>query len=157
MKKKFKFSYSPLVIVILIVGIVIAVAAFVMQLISLINNPYPSAYNIVTFISVTLVTAFYLSLAVSMFVASYYMIDDKYLTLRWGILKNQLEIKSMTEVDLNDDTHTLTIFYNEDNFFVLKSATIPFADLVEGLMSVNKNINFKLSGVKTPDDQNKNA
>jgi len=140
--KKYKFSYSWYVLTLLFVGMAIAVTSVVLNVMRIINNQSPTDYNYVSIVTVVLVCVGYMILSVSMLVNSYYAIDDKYFTLRWGILKNQLEIKSMTRVVLDSGKRQLTIFYNENNYFVVKSATIPFPDLVAALREVNKKIIF---------------
>ena len=140
--KKYKFSYSLPVLLLIYAGIAIAIASIVLNVLRIINNSAPSTYNYVSLIVVGLVCIGYMALAVSMLVNSYYAIDGRFFILRWGILKNQLDIKSMTRVLLDGEKHQLTIFYNEDNYFVVKSATIPFPDLVAGLREVNKKIVF---------------
>ena len=140
--KKYKFSYSLPVLLLIYAGIAIAIASIVLNVLRIINNSAPSTYNYVSLIVVGLVCIGYMALAVSMLVNSYYAIDGRFFILRWGILKNQLDIKSMTRVLLDGEKHQLTIFYNEDNYFVVKSATIPFPDLVAGLREVNKQIVF---------------
>ena len=140
--KKYKFSYSLPVLLLLYAGMAIAAASIVLNILRIVNNSAPTTYNYISLIVVGLVCVGYMVLAVSMLVNSYYAVDGKYFILRWGILKNQLEIKSMTRVLLDSDKHQLTIFYNEDNYFIVKSATIPFPDLVAALREVNKKIVF---------------
>ena len=140
--KKFKFSYSLPVLLLIFAGMAVSVASIVFNVLRIVNNTSPTTYNYISLITVGLVCVGYLILSISMLVNSYYAIDDKYFILRWGILKNQLEIKSMTRVLLDSDKHQLTIFYNEDNYFIVKSATIPFPDLVAALREVNKKIIF---------------
>lgn len=148
--KKYKFSYSPLVLALIFVGMAIAVASMAFNILRLVNNSSPTTYNYISLITVSLVCVGYMVLAVSMLVNSYYAIDGKFFVLRWGILSNRLEIKSMTRVVLDSAKHQLTIFYNEDNYFVVRSATIPFPDLVAALREVNKKIVFDFTGDSDP-------
>ena len=140
--KKYKFSYSAPVLLLIFAGMAVSVASIVFNVLRIVNNTSPTTYNYISLITVVLVCIGYLVLSVSMLVNSYYAIDDKYFILRWGILKNRLEIKSMTRVLLDSERRRLTVFYNEDNYFVVKSATIPFPDLVAALREVNKKIVF---------------
>ncbi len=140
--KKYKFSYSAPVLLLIFAGMAVSVASIVFNVLRIVNNTSPTTYNYISLITVALVCVGYLVLSVSMLVNSYYAIDDKYFILRWGILKNRLEIKSMTRVLLDSERRRLTVFYNEDNYFVVKSATIPFPDLVAALREVNKKIVF---------------
>ena len=149
--KKYKFSYSWPVLLLLVAGMVISVAGVILNIIRIVDNTSPTTYNYISLITVCLICVGFLVLAVSMLVNSYYAIDGKYFILRWGILKNQLEIKSMTRVLLDSDNRQLTIFYNEDNYFVVKSATIPFPDLVASLREVNKKIIFDFTDNKKKD------
>ena len=151
--KRYKFSYSPPVLALIIAGIVVALSSAALNVVKAINSAVNS-YDIVTLLSVFIVCAVYLVLAVSMLTSSYYIIDDKYFTLQWGLLKNQLEISAITSLKLDSANKKLTVFYNEDNFFVIRSSSIPFADLVQDLIKVNKNISFDFTEeVKKDDDK----
>ena len=100
--KKYKFSYSWPVLVLLFAGMVIAILSAVLYTLSFVRSfEDVSTYNYVTLAVIYVVSLGYLVLAVSMLVNSYYSVDDKFFTLRWGILKNQLEIKAMTRVILD--------------------------------------------------------
>ena len=152
--KKYKFSYSWPVLVLLFAGMVIAILSAVLYTLSFVRSfEDVSTYNYVTLAVIYVVSLGYLVLAVSMLVNSYYSVDDKFFTLRWGILKNQLEIKAMTRVILDVEKHTLTVFYNEENYFVVKSATIPFPELVQSLREVNKKIVFDFASDSKKDEK----
>ena len=121
----------------------VAVASAIMYSLTLFSSPdTASPYNYITLVVIYLVSGAYLALTISMLLSSSYTVDDKYFTLNWGILKSRLEIKSMTRVILDDTRHTLTVFYNDDNYFVVRSATIPFPELVQSLREVNDKIVF---------------
>ncbi|MBP5177712.1 MAG: hypothetical protein ILP02_03925, partial [Clostridia bacterium] len=82
--KKYKFSYSPLVLALIFVGMAIAVASMAFNILRLVNNSSPTTYNYISLITVSLVCVGYMVLAVSMLVNSYYAIDGKFFVLRWG-------------------------------------------------------------------------
>ena len=138
--KKFKFSYSAPVLALIIAGMAVAVISVILNVIRILNVSTPTTYNYVSLISVVAVCAVYMVLAVSMLVNSYYAVDEKYFTLCWGILKNQIEIRSITRVLLNSEKHKLTIFFNQDNYFEVKSKTISLPDLVSVLREGNDKI-----------------
>lgn len=141
--KKYKISYSLPVLILIFAGMAVAVASAVMYSLTLFSSPdTASTYNYVTLAVIYLVSIAYLLLSISMLVSSSYTVDDKYFTLNWGILKSRLEIKSMTRVILDDTRHTLTVFYGDDNYFIVRSATIPFPELVQALREVNDKIVF---------------
>ena len=151
--KKFKFSYSLLVILLLAAGMLVSVVSIALNVSLLFSDSVPSAYNVVSIITVLLVCAAFLALAVSMLVNSYYSIDEKFFTLRWGLLSNKLEIATMTRVELDSEKKTLTVFYGEENYFVIKSATIPFPDLITELRKINGKIVVEFSSEVKNDEK----
>ena len=151
--KKFKFSYSLPVILLLAAGMLVSVVSIALNVSRLFSDSVPSAYNVVSIITVLLVCVAFLALAVSMLVNSYYSIDEKFFTLRWGLLSNKLEIATMTRVELDSEKKTLTVFYGEENYFVIKSATIPFPDLITELRKINGKIVVEFSSEVKNDEK----
>lgn len=138
--KKYKFTFSLWVLLLIYSGFACALGGIVLNIYNFINNPQPVTYNYITLISVSAVSVAYFIFAIAMLVNSYYCVDDKYFSICWGFLKNKLEIKSITKASLNSAKHELAIFFNEEDFFVIKSRTIDFTDLVSLLRQKNGKI-----------------
>ncbi len=140
--KKYKFTFSLLVLMFIFLGFACAIGGIVLNIYNFVNNTSPVTYDYISLISVVLVGIIYIIFAISMLVNSYYSIDDKYFCICWGFLKNKLEIKTITRIALNSAKNELAIFYNEDNYFVIKSKTIDFPELATNLRKANNKIVF---------------
>ncbi len=140
--KKYKFTFSLLVLIFIFLGFACAIGGIVLNIINFVNNASPVTYDYISLISVVMVGVIYIIFAISMLLNSYYSIDDKYFSICWGFLKNKLEIKTITRIALNSAKHELAIFYNEDNYFVIKSKTIDFPELATLLRKANNKIVF---------------
>lgn len=140
--KKYKFSFTIYVLVLIGLGYLCAIGGIILNVFKVLNNPEPTTYNYISLISVAAVGIAYIAFATAMLVNSYYSIDDKYFSICWGFLKNKLEIKTITRAALDSAKNQLAIFYNEDNFFVIKSKTIDFPELVTNLRQKNSKIVF---------------
>ncbi len=140
--KKYKFTFSLLVLIFIFLGFACALGGIILNVINFVNNASPVTYDYISLISVVMVGVIYIIFAISMLLNSYYSIDDKYFSICWGFLKNKLEIKTITRIALNSAKHELAIFYNEDNYFVIKSKTIDFPELATLLRKANNKIVF---------------
>ncbi len=142
---KFKYKYSKLMIAFLYAGLVLALACLIINVIRLINAEDRTSYNWASFISTILISIAFFVLALSMLINSYYKVDEKHLTLCWGFLKNQLEIKSISRMVLDSTNNKLFVYYNEDNFFVINAKTIDATDLITEVRKFNKNVSFEFT------------
>ena len=140
--KKYKFTFTYPILIIIALGFACALGGIALNTYYLLSNPDPITYNYISFISVAIVGVFYIVFAISILVNSYYSVDDKYFTICWGFLKNRLEIKTITRVALDSVKSQLAIFYNEENYFIIKSKTIDFPELATLLRQKNKKIVF---------------
>lgn len=140
--KKYKFTFTVYVLILIGLGFLCAIGGILLNVFKILNTPNPTTYNYITLISVSAVGIAYIAFAIAMLVNSYYSIDDKYFSICWGFLKNKLEIKTIKRAALNSAKCELAIFYNEDNYFVIKSKTIDFPELVTNLRQKNNKIVF---------------
>ena len=122
---KHKYHYSKLILSLMITGIPLAVACIVINVIRFIKNYTEySAYNYASTFVVIAISVAYLVIIIALFVDSSYYVTDKYFILKWGLLKNQIELKSVTRIVLNSATKKVAIYYNDDNFFMLNASSI---------------------------------
>ncbi len=149
---KFKYKYSKFMIAFLYAGLVLAVACLALNLIRLITTEDKTSYNWASFISTILISIAFFALALSMLINSYYKVTEKHLTLCWGFLKNQLEIKSINRAVLDSTNNKLFVYYDNDSYFVINALTVNPTELVEEMRKHNKNISFEFS---SSSDENK--
>lgn len=74
-------------------------------------------------------------LVITVLAKSQYLIDEKLLTVQYGVIKTKIEIKSITSILLDTDTKKMTLYMGEE-YFVL---SLPEADNHEFVQAIRKN------------------
>ncbi len=122
-----------------------------------------SVYRIVTFgihgLSQALQSPFLIGICVlcivmilSILIKSQYVIDDKYYTMQFGIIKSKYLIQDITSILLDTDVNKLTIYTGEE-FFVLSLSPKCHDEFIASLREVNPSIEFSFT---LADDNRKN-
>ena len=106
--KKYKHTYSNLIIALFILGIIIAVACIALNLyrfVLKIRGEYEiTGYDWFMLILVILLSILFIVIAVSCFISSNYKVEGKTLILNWGIIKNKLDLLEVTKyLDIKND------------------------------------------------------
>ena len=143
--KKYKYNYSKLVLAIIIAGIPLAVACIALNILRLTKN-YQSftTYNYLALGIILLISVAYIVIAISLLIDSSYYVTDKHFVLKWGLLKNEIELKSITKIVLNTSTDKLAIYYNDEDFFNINSKNVDYGELVSAVKEKNKKIVFEM-------------
>lgn len=143
MKTKFKYKFKKYVYVIMIVAILLALAVVAMQLVRFIKYGYDPS-NLFSQIITVVLSLFIIILLFSVIFFSFYEVDEKNFTLRWGILKNEISIKEITKVIHSPEENKLTVFWGaQDNFMVISAFDVEVLDIVDCLRKYNKKILYE--------------
>lgn len=142
---KYKYNYSKLVLTLIILGIPLALACIVMNVFRLIKSYADlNAYNYASVFVVIAVSIAYLVIAIALLIDSSYYVTDKHFVLKWGVLKNEIELKSITRIVYNTATDKLAIYYNDDNFFMLNAKNVNYGELAEIIKEKNNRVVFEM-------------
>ena len=142
---KYKYNYSKPVLAIIILGIPLALACIVMNVIRFIKSYADfNAYNYASTFVVIAVSIAYLVVAIALLIDSSYYVTDKHFVLKWGILKNEIELKSITRIVYNTATNKLAIYYNDDNFFMLNAQNVNYGELADMIKEKNHRVVFEM-------------
>ena len=142
---KYKYNYSKLVLTLIILGIPLALACIVMNVLRLIKSYADfNAYNYASVFVVIAVSIAYLVIAIALLIDSSYYVTDKHFVLKWGVLKNEIELKSITRIVYNTATDKLAIYYNDDNFFMLNAKNVNYGELAEIINEKNNRVVFEM-------------
>ena len=60
------------------------------------------------------------------------------------MLKNEIELKSITRIVYNTATDKLAIYYNDDNFFMLNAKNVNYGELAEIIKEKNNRVVFEM-------------
>lgn len=160
MKTRFKYKFKNYLYYVMAAAIVLSLTVIGVNMYRLIAGGFDSS-KIFGYITTFLISILIIVLIASILISSYYEIDEKYLTLKWGILKNQIPVHSITKTVHNPDSNKLTIVYGaEENFMVISVVGINPIDIVDALRKINKKIIFESisdeSNLKDKKDKDKN-
>ena len=84
---------------------------------------------------------FCIATVLGILIKSQYIIDETYYTTQFGFIKSKFPIKEITRLELNTDTHKLTVFIGEE-FSVLSLSPIWNDEFIAALREVNPDMEF---------------
>ncbi len=90
----------------------------------------------------------------SMLICSRYSVDDTHYGTQFGFIKTKSPIKEITAMELNTDTHKLTIYVGE-NYSVYTLSKEWQDDFIASLRKVNPNIDFTFTLAETNGNKKK--
>ena len=142
--KKFKYNYTKLIIALFIIGIVIALACIALNVYRLIANfrgGYEiSGYDWFIVILAIVLSLFFIAIAISCFISSYYEIVNKTIVLHWGFIKNVIEIKEITKINYYEDKNRLELVFADDSYFYVSTSLSWVDDFVTEIKTVKPEI-----------------
>lgn len=147
--KKYKFKLSKLVIAILIVGVVVAVACSVLNVVRFVriatSNDEIRIYDYFTLIITLAISVLFTVVAFGVIFNSYYEITKKQIILRWGILKNAIDLYEVTEIVLNLQTNKLTVNFQDESYFVIVVNKEWYESFIDDIKEVSPKILFTVN------------
>lgn len=138
--KKFPYKFTPLIKCFFAIGLLMALGVIAVNVIHFSKTETPGTYNYITLVSTLLVAVLTIVIGISVIFASYFMIDDENLTLRWGFLSQKIKIVSITKLVKLEKSDKLIVNFNGNNFMVVFISSKYFSDFSATLVSKNKNI-----------------
>lgn len=142
--KKYKHTYSNLIIALFILGIIIAVACIALNLyrfVLKIRGEYEiTGYDWFMLILVILLSILFIVIAVSCFISSNYKVEGKTLILNWGIIKNKLDLLEVTKINYYPDKNRLELIFTDESYFYIATKKEWVEDLVTDIKSGNSKI-----------------
>lgn len=146
--KKYSYKFTKTMIVAFIAGILVAVACIALnakRFYDLLNSDTASAYNYVSAGLAIVVGLAGIVILIALIFSSYYTVDDKYLTTKWGLIKSQIAIKQITRVTLYRASKKLVVSYNKEEFTVICIEESMYDDFADFLKSKNSCIFYGLN------------
>lgn len=144
--KKFKYQLPTLAIIVMILGIVVAVACLVWNAIRFINqinsNTDFTLYDYMTYIIIAIVVVGYTVIALGAIFNSYYFVDDKQVVLKWGILKNSIELSEIVEIRLLVSNNRLELVFKDESYFVVATKREWYDEFINEIKKYRPEIQF---------------
>ncbi|MBO5713079.1 MAG: hypothetical protein J6R88_02600 [Clostridia bacterium] len=142
--KKYKYSFSKLIIGLFILGIVLALACIGLNVYRFVLNI--NLNNEITFndwimiILIILLSVAFIVIAVSCFISSYCTVEDKTVILAWGIIKNKLDLNEVTEIKYYYSNTRLELVFKDESYFYIAVSPEWVDDFVNDIKLANPKI-----------------
>ena len=147
-KKIFRFKFNTATLIFIILGILLCIAGIVTSVFRIIKEAPNGITEILQSPLLIAVCLFGLVVLLSMLIRSRYEIDEKNLTLRFGIIKSQTPINTITAIEMDKDDNKLSIFVGENYSVVLVNKEWN-ESFVAALQEINPKIEYSLVMAKT--------
>lgn len=151
--KKYKFKFPPLWIIIAIIGIALAVACVVLNAIRFIGfferNEDPGTYGYMSLILSILICLGFIVMALTAIINSYYEITDKQVILRWGFIKNVIDLSEVKEIKYLTLSKKLELIFTDESYFLVVINDLWVEDFVNELKEKFPKIPF-IQETETP-------
>ncbi len=138
--KKFPYKFTTLLKCAFVIGILLAISVIVLNIFKFAKSEIIDTYSYITLFSTVVIALFTIALIVSIMLFSRFIIDDTTLTIRWGFIKHQFKIVSITKLVKLDTSNKIILYYDSDNFMYLYIDSKFFDDFSKELVSKNKDI-----------------
>ena len=152
--KKYKFKFNNLTLILMLVGILVAIGCIIvntLRLINKINGEYAlTIYEYLSFPLIFLLAVGFIVIVVFAFFNSYYKIDNDKVILKFGIIKNVIDLKDVTEIKLLTKKNKLELIFKDESYFVI--ATNP--DWFESFVDEIKQKQPKIAFVQISEEEN---
>ena len=153
--KKYKFKFTNLILILMLVGVLVAIGcivANVFRLFAKINGSYElTIYEYISFPIIFLLAIGFIVIVVFAFLNSYYQIKDEKVILKFGIIKNVIELKDVTEIRLLTQKSKLELIFNDESYFVIATNPDWFDSFVDEIKQVRPKIAFVQVSEETKD------
>lgn len=152
--KKYKYHYQKPILIAIIACLPLALCCIVVNIVRLVMtfDSYDT-YKFVSFAVVIILAFAYIVFAIALLIDSSYVITDKYFIVKWGLLQNKIELKSITRMVLNVKNDKLAVYFNADDYFIVNAKGVDCAEMFDVVRKNNKRAVFEMISV---DEKTKN-
>lgn len=142
--KIYEIKFTKAIIAVAIAVLIFCAFGIAFSVIQLIKVGVASAFEMLKYPFLILISLFCIAVVVAILVKSEYVIDTQYLTSKFGFIHSKCDVKKITAVVLDTDTYKLTVQCGEE-FFVISVNKEWNEAFVRDLMAVNPNIDYSFT------------
>ncbi len=155
--KIFKYRFSKLIIALISVGLVLSAVGFGINLYQVLRFPPTQAtdpiMSTIQCVLMFLVTVALAVILISAFISSYYAVDDKHIITSFGIIKTKYVIAEIKSLELNKNTHKLSVYFHNEQYIVIVVKEDWYQDFVDEILKVNPDVIYTINS--EPEQTNK--
>lgn len=149
----FKFRFTKTVIGLAIAVLILCSVGIALSIWRIVAYGLNGAGDLLKSPFLILVCVFCISLVVSIFVCSRYIVTEEYFITQFGFIKSKFLMKDMTSILLNSDTNKLTVYMGEQQYFVLSIDPAWNDAFIAALRKANPNIEFSFTLAEKKDGE----
>ena len=121
--KKYKYQFNKNFYAVAIFGSLVAVACLVLNVIRFINlsskGISPSFYEYVSLVVSVVLSIAFVVFVITAICDSYYIIENDFVLLKWGVIQNKLKSEEFKEIKLITNQNKLELIFKDDSYFVI--------------------------------------
>ncbi len=142
--KIYKIQFTKLILTLAITVIIFCSIGIAFSIYQIVQRGVHGFGEFLKYPFLILVSIFCIVIVVSILVKSQYLIDERYLTSQYGLIKSRYDIKNITSVILDTEKYKLTIYCQEEFFIIAVNKEWNEA-FVRDLLAVNPNIDYSFT------------
>lgn len=148
--KRYRFKFSPLMLTLCILGIVVSaggLAYTTYMFVNFLGGDLNSPYEWIKFALLYGASIALFVLLVAMLIKSEYVVTDKELIVRFGLIRQKYAIKTFYSVHLFRGMNKLTVYFDDfkTKYVIIAVKEAWYDDFVRTLMECNERIAFSFS------------
>ncbi len=143
---KYKYQFNKSFFIIAGVGSVVAVLCIVFNVLRFVKlsskETVPGFYESVSLILSLILSIAFIVFVVSALINSYYVIDEKAVILRWGVIKNTIKASEVKEIKFITDKNKLELIFEDESYFVISVSPAWQESFINEIKQKYKNVVF---------------
>ncbi len=140
---KFKYKKSILITVAVAILMAFAVAGCVLNIINIVKS-VGETLQVIGYIIALAICLFTLACAVGVFFFSFYTVSEDAVTVRYGIFYEKIAFSSITAVTVFKKTDALVMYYGNNKYQVILTASENYDNFVNSLIEINPDIAYDI-------------
>ena len=148
MNKKFEYKLTKVLWALFIIGLIAAGVCVYLNLtrfITLLSADNVSSYSYIGSLISALIGLSAFVFIIPAMLSSAYVITDKHLITKWGLVKNKYEVKDITRITHFRLTNKLVVFFEDESYTTINVAPEKYEEFIDTLKSVNNKIFYQLN------------
>ena len=146
MEKNYKYQFSKVFYIVAIVGSLLALGCIAINVIRLIGflskNVAPGFYEWVSIIISVLLSIAFIVFIVAAIINSTYQITDKSVVLKWGVIKNVIDLSEVKQIKFTTNKNKLELVFEDESYFIIVVANDQKQAFIDEITKKFPNISY---------------
>lgn len=147
--KKFRISYSPLVLILIFAVVLISAAGLITNVITVINYLKSNFFLAVVYGALTLLTALLFSESLAIVFYGRYVFKKGKLYSFFGFIYSKTDVKEVAAVQVFKKTDKLVLYFTDEKYTVILIPPEKYGDFIVALLKENPDVKY-LTGDESP-------